>query len=166
MAEYKKHIGHYDHKLEEEFDHDNRCMVAKMNNVSIGGNNDNYIDIDEFLSYLASRSDFWASEDPTVRDKYRHWSFLWEKLSFMGIETPWFKKDIIVDSRVNRDFFLSAYKVVGAIICLIIGTIIWVYKTNSFKSTVEHFNLYMRDMMEKEYETKLKDLVACNDFYK
>jgi len=54
LGTYKKNIGHYDPKREEEFDMDNECMVMKMNDpLIVGGNNDTLIDKDEFLSYLA-----------------------------------------------------------------------------------------------------------------
>ena len=68
LADYQVHIGHYDPKRAIEFDLDNKCMVKKMNNFSVGGNNDSYVELDEFLSYLALRKEYWASDNQTKHD--------------------------------------------------------------------------------------------------
>jgi len=50
----------------------------------------------------------------------------------MGIETNWYKKDVAVDSRLNRDFFLSPTKVLFILGAMIVAFILWTIETKSY----------------------------------
>ena len=79
-----------------------------MDREENGGNQDELVTEDEFLSFLGTQKKCLSSSNLRDVNKYRPWSFLWERLAWydtisLGIR----KKDYVVDTRLNRDMFLS-----------------------------------------------------------
>ena len=85
LEQYLAEIGHYDPKHDDEFKDVTKCMIDLMDNPENGGNNDGMVTEREFLSYLGTKKEIWASEDLSEVNKYRPWSVLWEHLAWFDV---------------------------------------------------------------------------------
>lgn len=65
-----------------------------------GGNKNDKIEIEEFLSYAGNQSEIWAQSNDTIKDQNTNWSFLWQGLNYFNLHVSKNQKyNYIMDKR-------------------------------------------------------------------
>ena len=139
-------------------------MINLMDHEENGGNGDELVTEDEFLSFLGTQKKCWSSTNLSVLNKYRPWSLLWEHLAwFNRINLGIRKKDYVVDTRLNRDMFLSDHLFSACCAISLIGWIIYICYSKKVGSIYKFVCDHIVGKYEVEYDYKLNDLREIND---
>ena len=84
----------------------------------------------------------------------------------MGIETPWYKKDIVVDSRLYKDVFITPTLVCTILILIAFYSIYRAIEKKMHVNCCKKGKNWFKDELETEYLHKLEDLNEVNQYFK